>query len=90
MPLSQIDQDVLQEIVDEAGNCLKSTRCKVCPFRSMCLPEFLFPKPLSREERMTMALDVLVHHSLLDENIEVQDLNKKHYEESKNKKRHSR
>jgi len=74
MAISRSDQVVLQQIVDEEGNCLKASRCKVCPFRSMCLPEFLFPKPLTPNQRMTMALDILVHHSLIDEDIEVQDL----------------
>jgi hypothetical protein len=76
MAISKSDQIVLQQIVDEEGNCLKASRCKVCPFRSMCLPEFLFPQPLTQNQRMTMALDILVHHSLIDEDVEVQDLSK--------------
>lgn len=74
MAITKSDQVILQQIVDQEGNCLLASRCKLCPFRSMCLPEFLFPKPLTQHQRMTMALDILVHHSLIDEDVEVQDL----------------
>jgi hypothetical protein len=33
----------------------------------MCLPEFLYPNPPSPEKRAKMALDVVMHHALADE-----------------------
>jgi hypothetical protein len=33
----------------------------------MCLPEFLNPIPPTPEQRAKMALDVMTHHALVDE-----------------------
>lgn len=67
MALTSNDSRILQEIVDLDGNCLDSVRCKLCPFRALCLPEFLNPTPPTKEQRAKMALDVMVHHALVDE-----------------------
>ncbi len=67
MALTSNDSRILQEIVDLDGNCLDSVRCKLCPFRALCLPEFLIPTPPTKEQRAKMALDVMTHHALVDE-----------------------
>lgn len=64
MGLNKQDETILQEIVSTDGNCLKSERCAACPFRSMCLPEFLFPKPPTQQQRRDMALKVLTHSAI--------------------------
>jgi hypothetical protein len=74
MALSQGDKDVLEEIVKLDGQCLESHRCKRCPFRAICLPEFLNPVPPSQPQRLKMAQDVLAHHYLIDEDIEVDEV----------------
>jgi hypothetical protein len=67
--ISEKDVEILQEIVDESGDCLNARRCQVCPFRSTCLPEFL-NKPITQNERLAKALAILAHYSLLgDEEI---------------------
>lgn len=68
MSLSSKDVVILQEIISVDGKCLYSKRCLECPFRAMCLPEFLNPKPLTQPQRLRMALDVLSHHSIMDDN----------------------
>ncbi len=73
MALSPNDQNVLEEIVKTDGSCLNSERCKRCPFRAMCLPEFLAPAPLSKEQRLKMALDVLSHNFLVKEGDEIEN-----------------
>lgn len=67
MSLSNSDAQVLSEIVKLDGKCMESQRCKICPFRAMCLPEFLNPVPPTPEQRAKMALDVITHHALVDE-----------------------
>jgi hypothetical protein len=79
MPLSSTDKDVLEEIVKVEGQCLDSKRCAKCPFRAKCLPEFLNTIPPSPPERAKMAMDVLAHHYLVDEDVEVEEI-KKDYE----------
>lgn len=74
MALTQTDKDVLEEIVALDGQCLESSRCKRCPFRAICLPEFLNPIPPSQPQRLKMAQDVLTHHYLLDEEIELSEV----------------
>lgn len=74
MALSESDKDVLEEIVQKDGNCLESTRCRKCPFRAICLPEFLNPTPPSQPQRLKMAQDVLAHHYLVDEDVEVSEV----------------
>jgi hypothetical protein len=76
MALSQSDKDVLQEIAATDGQCLDSKRCTKCPFRAICLPEFLNPVPPSQPQRLQMALDVLAHHYLIDDDLEVEDIKK--------------
>jgi hypothetical protein len=73
MALSPNDQHVLEEIVTTDGACLNSERCRKCPFRAMCLPEFLNPAPLSKEQRLNMALNVLSHNFLVEEDKEQLD-----------------
>lgn len=75
MALSSKDARTLQEIVDLDGSCMNSKRCDICPFKAMCLPEFLFPNPPTPEQRAKMALDVMTHHALVDED-EVLDIKK--------------
>lgn len=67
MALNNSDARVLEEIVSLDGKCMESQRCKICPFRVMCLPEFLNPIPPTPEQRAKMALDVITHHALVDE-----------------------
>lgn len=74
MALSSQDIRILQEVVTLEGKCMDSSRCKLCPFRAMCLPEFLNPKPPTTQQREKMALDVLTHHALVDEDLTVGDL----------------
>ena len=71
MALSNNDARVLEEISNLDGNCMESKRCKVCPFRALCLPEFLFPNPPTPQQRAKMALDVMTHHALVDEDQEL-------------------
>lgn len=73
MALSTLDKDILEEIVATDGHCMSSKRCEKCPFRAVCLPEFLNPIPPSREQRLKMAQDVLAHHYLIEE---VEDVEK--------------
>ena len=68
MALSNNDISILEQIVDLDGKCMDSQRCKLCPFRVMCLPEFINPNPPTQEQRAKMALDVLTHHALVDDN----------------------
>jgi len=67
MALSQSDKNVLEEIVNTDGQCMESNRCKKCPFRAICLPDFLNVNPPTQPQRLKMAQDVLTHHYLLDE-----------------------
>lgn len=67
MALSNNDTRILEQIVELDGKCMDSQRCKLCPFRVMCLPEFLNPIPPTQEQRSKMALDVITHHALVDE-----------------------
>jgi hypothetical protein len=76
MALSEIDKDTLEEIVQKDGNCLDSKRCAKCPFRAICLPEFLAPVTPSPPQRLKMAMDVLTHHYLIDDEIEVEEIKK--------------
>ncbi len=66
MALHKNDAAILQEIVELEGNCLLKERCMSCPFRSMCLPEFLNPSPPPQSQRFNMALDILTHSALMD------------------------
>lgn len=67
MSLSKNDTDILEQIVKLDGNCMDSQRCKLCPFRGICLPEFIYPNPPTQTQREQMALSVLAHHALVDE-----------------------
>lgn len=78
MALSKSDEKVLQEIVKLNGACLDSKRCKLCPFRASCLPEFLNPVPLSQPQRLTTALSVLAHHFLVDQDMNSEDVKKEY------------
>ena len=74
MALSITDKDTLEEIVQLDGQCLDSKRCQRCPFRAICLPEFLNPVPPSQPQRVKMAGDVLAHHYLIDDEMEVEEI----------------
>jgi hypothetical protein len=73
MLLSKEDKKILEEIVETDGHCLKSARCKVCPFRPMCLPEFLNPVPPTPPQRLEMALNVLMHDAVVSEDVDLKD-----------------
>ena len=64
--LSEKDQQALERIVELQGNCLRDDMCQRCPFRSMCLPEFLNVEPPTKKQRMDIAFNVLAHNVLLD------------------------
>ena len=66
MALSRKDAATLQEIIDLDGDCLNSNRCNKCPFRKICLPEFLNTISPTTHQRAKMALDVIAHHALVD------------------------
>lgn len=78
MALSQSDKDTLEEIVQVNGECLNSKRCQLCPFRVNCLPEFLNPVPPSEPQRLKMAQDILTHYYLIDDEMEINELQKDH------------
>jgi hypothetical protein len=65
MGLNNTDIEILQQIVEEEGDCLNSSRCKKCPFRGTCLPEFIQSKMPSKQKRLQKAEDVLIFHHLL-------------------------
>jgi hypothetical protein len=73
MALSNQDIKTLEEIVSTDGKCMDSMRCMKCPFRAMCLPEFLNPVPPTTQQRKIMAIDVLSHHALVDENLIIEE-----------------
>lgn len=75
MALSQSDKNVLEEIAQLDGQCMESSRCKRCPFRSICLPDFLNTNPPTPSQRLKMAQDVLTHHYLLDDEMEQDAVN---------------
>lgn len=79
--LSKQDIDVLNQVIETEGKCLNSKRCQLCPFRAMCLPEFLLI-PLTPNQRFNKALEILTHHSLLDENLEVEEYLEDHKKNS--------
>ena len=75
MALTANDQQILEEIIQTEGDCLDGhTRCQGCPFRSMCLPEFLNTKTPTKRQRFDLALRILTHHALLDPNIDINDI----------------
>jgi len=71
------DEKILEEIVEVQGKCMDSERCVTCPFRSMCLPEFLYPNPPSPNQRFNMAMDVLTHNALVDSSANIDDFKDK-------------
>ena len=74
MSLSNQDAKTLQDIVNIEGKCMEASRCKACPFRALCLPEFLNPIPPTPQQRVNIAMDILTHHHLLDEDASVQSI----------------
>jgi len=77
MALSQSDKDVLEEIAQLDGQCMDSSRCRRCPFRSICLPDFLNPIPPTPSQRLKLAQDILAHHYLIDEELDHTEFNRK-------------
>ena len=73
MALTTLDKDILEEIVVTDGQCMSSKRCEKCPFRVICLPEFLNPIPPSQEQRLKMAQDILAHHYLIDDDVDIEE-----------------
>ena len=76
MSLSISDKNILEEIAITDGKCMDSKRCQKCPFRAICLPEFLNPVPPSQPQRLKMAQDVLAHHYLIDDEVEIEEIKK--------------
>ena len=76
MALTETDKNTLEDIVKLDGQCMQSARCKVCPFRSVCLTEFLNPVPPTPAQRTKMAQDVLAHHYLIDQDVEMDEIKK--------------
>ena len=68
------DKDILQDIIDLRGDCLSSTRCAQCPFRSVCLPGFLSSTPPTHAQRFRIALDTLSSLMLLDDDDSVKEV----------------
>ena len=67
MALNKSDKQILEEIIVSEGDCLDGKpRCSLCPFRAMCLPEFLNMIPPSKKQRFDMAMRVLTHHCIID------------------------
>jgi hypothetical protein len=73
MSLTKNDKEVLEEIIEKEGDCLEQGMCQKCPFRSMCLPEFVYVDPPTKNQRFTMALDVITHNTLMDAEIDLDD-----------------
>ena len=73
MALTELDNRIIQEIVTAQGQCLSSKRCEMCPFRGICLPEFL-NQPLTPEARLALALRVLSHQFLLGEELTTDEI----------------
>lgn len=78
MALTGSDINILEEIVAEKGHCLNSKRCAKCPFRAMCLPEFLNEMPPTEPQRLKMATDVLMHHQLIDDEVELDEIKREY------------
>ena len=78
MALSNQDIVVLEQIVSLEGKCMSTERCNLCPFRAMCLPEFLNPVPPTQQQRERMAMDILMHHHILDEDMSRDDICKEY------------
>lgn len=85
MALNKSDEDVLQKIVELDGDCLSPERCQKCPFRSMCLPEFCNPVPPTKNQRRNLALNILTHNCLIDDDMTAENV-KEEYTWPSNKK----
>jgi hypothetical protein len=77
MALNDSDQKILEEVVTLEGDCLKKERCEKCPFRSMCLPEFLNIEPPTKNQRKEMAAKILMHNAVMED----EQMDKKSIEE---------
>jgi hypothetical protein len=64
MALNNTDIETLQQIVNLRGNCLDSKRCSSCPFRGICLPDFIRSGMPSKEKRLRRAEEVLTFHHI--------------------------
>lgn len=65
--ISNRDTEILQEIITLDGACLNSKRCAECPFKNVCLIEFLGTAIIPQSKRAKMALDVLSCNDLLND-----------------------
>lgn len=74
MSLSTKDLNIIQDIIALEGRCMSSNRCVSCPFRSMCLPEFLNSSPPSPSQRENIAISVLTHYTFIDSDMSIDDL----------------
>ena len=60
--------EILEEIIAQKGICLKVSRCKVCPFRNACLPEFATSTgQLSHQQRYNLAVSVIAEVAIMDD-----------------------
>jgi hypothetical protein len=75
MILSEQQKAILQEILDLQGKCLDGKpRCQLCPLKTLCLPEFLKPLHPTQSQRFNLALRILLHSSLLDPEVTLEDI----------------
>ena len=63
--MSYVHMTVMEQIIALEGQCISSSRCSICPFRSRCLPEFISSTPPTAAQRRDMALNALSRAVLL-------------------------
>ena len=69
---------ILEEIMEKKGNCLLASRCKVCPFRNACLPEFATETgQLTHQQRYNLAFDVITEVAVMDDIPDDDDLKRR-------------
>lgn len=60
--------EILEKIIEKKGDCLDYKNCKSCPFKLRCFTSVFSKDGLfSKNERMFMALDLIVDEELFDE-----------------------
>jgi len=70
--------EILEEIIEVKGECLKTSRCQNCPFRNACLPEFATNTgQLTHEQRFNLALDILAEITIMDDIPSEEDINRR-------------
>lgn len=60
------ETSILEKIVELDGDCLRADICRVCPFRSDCLPNFLMVSTrYSKMERVDKAMVVMMRTEIM-------------------------